>query len=354
MIKNELQILCKVSNDVEPTSVTLNDQQQTKLNAILSACHYPYADLYKDVAFADTIYFNEGEFGDDGSIKTPKPPMVVDQDGKFRYLVARVFIRMQPIKGTLNECYAFDLETIDALTRVLTKALTCECLVIGVGGKDIGSMIYSHGSNLFGVIDDLQKGRVNSSHVKVTSTKKILLVSYDISHITEQSSASGYDMERYITWLGHFRACNDYFDFAGINYKVIKGLSDWLFEKTTIAENDMLDKSIGEMELHRQTYGDIPQSEETQVKITEYEADWFGTCITMFVYSESPEHHNAIDIYQHVRKSDSEIVGHVIQSVSQSYLHVTRETLCLEDNQEHLQHIMQEVVPLFSGQKRLK
>ena len=354
MIKNELQILCKISNEIEPESVTLNDKQQSKLNAILSACHYPLADLYKDVAFADTIYFNEGEFDNNGTIKTLKPPMVVDQDGTSRYLVARVFIHMQPIKGTLNECYAFDLETIDALMRVLSNALTCECLVIGVGGKDIGSMFYNHGSNLFGVIDDLQTGRVNSSHVKVTSTKKILLVSYDISNITEQSSASGYDMERYITWLGHFRACNDYFDFAGINYKVIKGLSDWLFEKTTIAENDMLDKSIGEMKLHRQTYGVIPQSEETQVKITEYEADWFGTCITMFVYSETDEQHNAIDIYQHVRLSDSEHVDNVIQRVSQNYLHVTRETLCLEDNHQDLRHIMDEIVPLLTSQQRLK
>jgi hypothetical protein len=343
MIKTEINVMVKVSNDDTVKDIPLDESARQKIATILQSTQYPFEDIYQDVEVAKDLYFSYGQFDAKGVLKAKVPPLVLEQTGLHTYFMAKLFISMKPLKGKINEAVAFDLDVIEALSRLFTKVTQKECLAIGIGGKDIESLYYNHGANLFNVIADLQDGRINSAHVKVTSQKKILLVSYDMTSIAEQTSDMSLNMERYLSWLGYFRACNEYFDFAGIPYKVIKGLSAWLLEGTTIAENDILDTVQDEMQLHRQTYGEIPKDADTAVKITEYHADWFGACVTMFVFSEEDNQPVAIDMYQHVRKKDTEVVEHIIQSVCSQYLNVQRETSQLELSQADIKQTIKQL-----------
>lgn len=350
-MKTEINLFVKVPVDVEVSEVTLDPTQREKIQKILLLAPYQNDSYYNNPICGERIYFGSGEFNNDGIIVQQGEEICYDHDGRYRYIMGKVFIHLK-VRGGKHQAYPFNAEQSDAISMIFQQAIGHLCIAIGLGGLDGVTLFYNFGKHIFDVVESLRSGQVSSPHVKMTSKKKILLVSYDISQIVSQVYGEGVNLERYTQWLSFFRACQDYFDFVGIEYKVIRGLGNWLVSGTTIEDNDLLDMVQKDMAIQRQTYGSIPESAEASVTIKQFLDDWHGPTVTMLCYSEVDEDVCAIDVLQHVRASDNVLIEEEIKRVETFYLNVKKETLLLEDDGEELESLI-DLSPTLSAQKKL-
>jgi hypothetical protein len=327
---DSLNILIKTPDVQTLPPLTMDRPSKEKIGQILSVA-------VEDIG--DTLYRTAGEFDEMGNFQDANKLTKVDFDGKDYWIIGMLYV-----KGH-NDKFAFDIDQIDVLSKYLSNIIGYECLAIGFGHKTVQQIMFDHGRLLMDIVNDFVSNSIDNKHIKVTSKQKILLVSYDINQLTKDVPGEHDNIERYFDWLAYFRACVSYFDYAEIEYKIVQGIGEWLFEKTTSTDNDMIDAIQPPLDLHTQLYGQLPTHKNATVDIVNYEEDWFGTFVTMMTYYEMEGHAVALQVFQHMRQQDGELIQNVINVNKEKYLNVNEKTIKLEYMKESIVKLIERTIP---------